>query len=412
MRRLVANHACAFSVALAAILVPCAITASALAHLVHSAASGQQILALIDSNSTYPSSLTRLKMPSLRPQGPTVSVPEYHDAWAFSPNAGELALARGGQGVGIEVVDLRRMRLTRGFRTGIAAEALAWFPSDRLVASLQRGGTVVINARTGRVLRRWPELSFPDASASTKSKLVLLIPPLRSVSPYMPLARVAGHPLLAVIDSKGKLRTSLLRRITLGVQHRAGLVFPDHAALAVDPRGQVAVVFAAGSPVAMIDLRNMHVEYHRVTALTTPKARSCRLTLAYEREALWLSEQRVVITGRNLCSPWRPGSQRPAGALELNTSTWRVRSLDPTATGAVEAQDRLLVYGARQAGLRIYGRGRVRVLFPRRTVIGAFSASPYILVRTAAGTYTLNGPTAQPRLVHDAPVIVDVFEPR
>ena len=36
--------------------------------------------------------LTRLDPLSLRPSGPRVTLPEYHDAWSFSPDRSQLAL--------------------------------------------------------------------------------------------------------------------------------------------------------------------------------------------------------------------------------------------------------------------------------------------------------------------------------
>src|SRR5712691_99188 len=154
-----------------------------------------------------PAILARLDPLSLRPVSPKVEMGEYHAAWSLSPDASQLALGvssgesvltpsrRLGLRIGIYIVDLGRMQLVQEIQTGIAAEAVGWLARRRLVAGLQRGGTVVIDPVTGRILRRWPRFSFPDLSARVGDALVMLFPDL----PFTTVA--SAKPRLAFVNA-------------------------------------------------------------------------------------------------------------------------------------------------------------------------------------------------------------------
>lgn len=353
-----------------------------------------------------PAILARLDPLSLRPVSPQVEVGEYHDAWALSPDASQVALARGGQGLGIQVIDLEALQLDREIETGIAAEALGWLAPRLLVAGLQRGGTVLVDPLTGRILRRWPGFSFPDASAHARNGLVMLLPRLRKSRPGLPLTRVAGAPRLVVVNTRGRLRSVILKLVRLGVRVRNGMYYMDRAALAVDPVRAQAYVFAADAPVTQVDLRTMRVSYHRLEPLFLrpgklqgSEARPKDAVLSRERSVLWLGNGQVLVSGRDFVNP-RRGVEAlfvPAGAMLVDTRSWRWRTLDRSAGGAAFTSGRLVVYepawypGA-GPGLRGYALGGRKVfdLLRRARVLDVQVATDWAYVRTLRAVYVVD----------------------
>jgi hypothetical protein len=336
---------------------------------------------------------------SLGPVSPKVEVGEYHDAWSLSPDRSQLALgvsAPGRKGrIGILIIDLRAMRVVRRVETGIAAQALGWLAPRRVVASLQTGGTVLVDPRTGKVLRRWRDFSYPDASARTPRGLVMLFggtnEALFGGSPVTPPGSIV--PRLGVVDARGRLRSVPLERIRLTVRPR--LYSADRAGLAVDRSRARAYVFAANAPAAIVDLRTMRVSYRPVAL--GPRGGANRKVLARDRRALWLGDGQVVVLGLDLLRP--AGRERfpsiPAGATLVDTANWRTRLLDPMADRAVFAAGLLLTYrsrGAARSGLRMYtldGR-RVLSLLDGERVVDVQVARGSAYVRTPSAVYVLD----------------------
>lgn len=366
------------------------------------------LVAVFHRSANAPAMLARLDPLSLRPVSPEVHVGEYHHAWAISPDGSHVALARGGQGLGIQIVDIEAMQLDREIQTGIAAEALGWLAPSLLVAGLQRGGTVLVDPLTGRILRRWPRFSFPDAFARVQSGFVMLLPRFRKAGPGLPLTRVAGSPRLVFVDTRGSLRSITLERIRLGVRFRSSRYYVDRAALAVDPERERAYVFAANAPVARVDLRTMRISYHRVDALylrpgelqgTEPEPKS--EVLGRERNALWLPNGRVLVSGGDFVTARNGRKVRffPAGVTLIDTRSWRSRTFDRSAAGAAFATGRLLVYEpARYAGtgrgLRAYSLGGREPLdlLKRARVLDVQVASDWAYVRTLTAVYVVDVP--------------------
>ena len=361
--------------------------------------------------------LARLDPLSLRPVSRRVEVGEYHQAWSLSPGGAQLAVARGGQGIGIDIVDLGTMKLVRQIHTGIAAEALGWLASRRLVAGLQRGGTVLIDPRSGRILRRWPRYSFPDASARVRNALVMLLPRLQQSSPNLPLTRVAGAPRLAVVDTQGRLRSVTLKRVRLGVRSRNGIsdYYADRAGLAVDPGQARAYVVAADAPVAEVDLRTMRVSYHRLAPMYLREPKNA--VLARERGALWLQNGHLVVFGRDFVTT--PGRREaalvPAGATVVSAANWRWRTLDSRTTGAAILDGRVVVFGpgwypAAGVGLRAYTLGgrRVFYLFKGKRVFELQVAAGLAYVRTPSAVAVVDGKSGN--VVHRIVPSVDLVD--
>jgi hypothetical protein len=309
--------------------------------------------------------LARLDPLSLDPVSLQVELGEYHDAWSLSPDRSELALGISAPGrtgrVGILIVDVEAMRVAREVETGGAAAALAWLGPRLLVASLVREGTVLVDPVSGKILRRWPRLSEPYASARTRDGLVLLFPgPLRAAAQ----GQGTAAPRLAVIDAPGRLRSVVLERMRLGVRYREGVGFADEAGLAVDPDRERAYVFAADAPVADVDLRTMRVSYHRLEALylgagelggrkVLPEDVGARV-----RRALWLGDGHALVFGRDLVpAGGEDVTTIAAPAALVDTASWSSCTLDARAGGAAFAAGRVLVYGRgdrSSLGLRAY----------------------------------------------------------
>lgn len=306
--------------------------------------------------------LARLDPLSLRPVSTPVRVGEYHDAWSLSPDGSRVALgisageslispSRRLRGrIGIVIVDLDAMKVVQELETGIAASALGWLAPRRLVASLLRGGTVLVDPVTGKILRRWPGLSDPGRSARSGDSLVMLFPRPSST----PTDGTATR--LALVNARGRLRSVALDRIQLAAGLTNGVGYADEAGLAVDPGGGRAYVFAAGAPAAEVDLATMDVSYHDVEL--EAGAQPGKAVLARLRRALWLGKGRAVVVGRNIVPDDRGGvASIAAGATLVDTAAWTLCVVDPRAGGAAFGAGRLLAYasGARPAiGLRAY----------------------------------------------------------
>jgi len=366
----------------------------------------EPLLGVLHTSTNSPAILARLDPLSLTAVSRTVEVGEYHNAWSLSPDASQLAVARGGQGIGIQIVDLESMQLVREVRTGIAAEALGWLAPRLLVAALQRGGTVIVDPSNGRILRRWTGFSFPYASARIADGLVMLLPRLRKSRPGLPLTLVAGAPRLAVVDSQGRLRSVTLTRIRLGVRFRDGYQYADRAGIAVDAARRRAYIFAADAPVARVDLRRMRVSYRRLEPLFLRppelgerKGQARSVILSRERGARWLGDGRVVLFGRDFVagSGQKKAALVPAGAALVDMTNWDWRTLNKRATGTATTAGRLLVYGPGwypAAGVGVwaftFGGRSVFSLFNGKRVFDVQIAADLAYVRTPNVVYVVD----------------------
>jgi hypothetical protein len=327
-------------------------------------------------------------------------VGEYHDAWSLSPDGSRVALGisageslispsrhLGGR-IGIVVVDLDTMKVVQEVETGIAASALGWLAPRLLAASLLRGGTVLVDPTSGKIVRRWPGLSDPGRSAPAGDSLVMLFPgPSRAAEAGTAAAGTAAA-WLAIVDARGHLRSVTLERIHLAAGSTNGVGYADQAGLAVDPSRGRAYVFAAGVPAAEVDLATMHVSYHDVEL--DEGVQPEKTVLARSRYALWLGNGRAVVFGRNIIPDDRAGVASIAtGAALIDTSTWDSCVVDGAAGGATFGAGRLLLYaaGARPAiGLRAYTRegGKIFQLFGSEQVLDVQVTGGRAYVRTGS----------------------------
>ena len=351
--------------------------------------------------------LARFDPLSLEPVSRQVQVPEYHDAWSVSPDGSQLALGissgrslispsrRLSGRIGILIVDLKEMKVVGEVETGIAAEGLAWLAPRLLVAALQRGGTVLVDPLTGRILRRWPALSEPQASARTPDGLVMLFP---GVLPATPEATAGAR--LGVVDPRGRLRSVTLERIQLAL--RDGVQW-DGAGLAVDTARARAYVFAADAPAAEVDLGTMRVSYHRLESLSLSPGElggsevpSDDELIWRSRRALWLGDGHVLVIGHDGLEA--AGGEDfvaiAAGTTLVDTATWSSCVLDARAGGAEFVAGRVLVYGRGDPagrGLRGYtvaGREAFH-LFDREQVLDVQAAPDLAYVRTRTAVHVV-----------------------
>jgi hypothetical protein len=364
---------------------------------------------IVQAASAASAVLARLDPLSLKPVSGQVNVPEYHDAWSLSPDRTEVALGvSAGESVlapartpnrriGVYIVDLKTMRVVREVQTGVAAEAIGWLGPRRLVAALQRGGTVLVDPSTGRVVRRWPSFSFPDASALTPLGLVMLLPSLRASAPNVPLTRTSGPPRLAVVDGDGRLRSVSLKRIPLDVRTSDGISYEERAGLAVEAAHARAYVVAPNARIAVVDLRTMRVSYR----LDVVAAEPSRSGTAGQRGALRLGNGRIAIYGRDIAAVGGGKLMaRPAGVSLVDTHDWSACKLDRRASRATLAAGRLLAYGPGSSvsahepgeGLRAYaldGRKTFH-LFGQQQVSDVEVAGGRAYVRTATAVHVVD----------------------
>lgn len=312
--------------------------------------------------------LARLDPLTLTPVSQGVEMGEYHRAWSLSPDGSQLALglssgvslvspSRPLRGrIGIIVVDLDTMEIVQEVETGGFAGALAWLAPRRLVAALGGRGTVVVDPRTGRIVKRGLGLRGPLASARTPDRSVML------VEGQYRRGQGSASVRLAVVDARGRVRSVSLDRVRLPFRDPVRWGRMDRPGLAIDPAGERAYVVAAGAPVAEVDLRTMRASYHRLESRTRPG----RL-LYRSRDAIWLGSGRLLVSGRDVVAGrGRKGFSVASRAVLVDTASWDARTLDPRASAARLAAGRLLLYGpgwhpGPQVGLSGYTPGGRRV---------------------------------------------------
>lgn len=266
--------------------------------------------------------LSHLDPAALRPRGRRADVGEFHDTWSVSPDGRQVALGQGGQGLGVQIYDLARMKRLRAVHTGIAAETLAWLKPRRIVAVLQSKQVVVVDPTTGRILHRQPlrrddRVCYGRFAAATASGLVVML-----------RAAPDAAPRLIVVDAEGRARSVLLPEGPLWGCGRSGL--------AVNAHTNRAFVVSRSSLVAQIDLATMTVTYHRV--------RGTPLRNALPREVYMLDDHQLVASGRDKAG-------RPAGASIIDTATWINRVIDRDAAMAQAVAGTVLAYDGDRVAL-------------------------------------------------------------
>lgn len=328
--------------------------------------------------------LRRLDADTLAPRpGGRFTLGEYHDAWAFSPDRRILAFGTYRR-TGLRLVDPVTLRPVRDVPMPIAAIGLGWVDPERVAVLLQSGGVVLVDARRGQILRRWPfEYQLPCEGLR------------QTVTPHGVVFAIAsqtgGGLRLLRIGPSGELDVADLGRARSPSTGR-GCGVP---ALAVEPSGRRAFVAGSHGPAAIVDLRSLHVSYRSERRLTGP----CRLTVRVctaRRGAIWSTPGVLALSGVERTA--RPGArprERALGVAVVNTAGRRSRWVDRSA-GRVAAMRNgtLLAYGGRRRGIRaVTPSGVTRWTALRGTLIRTAQATDrrvYVLDAAGKATYVLD----------------------
>ncbi len=305
--------------------------------------------------------LTHVDLLNLQPTGVRIPLGVFSRAWSFSADRTRLVVASShnstlGRPSALRFVDLGRMR--RDGDLVLAGE------TDRIAGTAWTGGRVlalVVGERTAHVVAVDPDArrvvgrvaldGTVLGGAATAGGLVLLLAPRERIGP----AR------LAVVDSKLRVRSAVLERITAGSEtHGSGESLRAQAqipALAV-AAGRAYVLGAGGEPSAEVDLATLAVTYREERLL----ARAAKQGEGDQkaRFATWLGDGLLAV-GRQDIEPKQ--GQTATGVSVLNVRDWSLRTLDEKATSFAVGGG--LVFLRDRTGVRAVGddgRDRFRAL--------------------------------------------------
>lgn len=329
----------------------------------------------LDGSSTV---LGRLDADTLAPRPGSFDLGEYHGAWAFSPDRRILALGTFAR-TGLRLLDPVSLRLVRDVPMPIAAVGVGWVDPDRVAVLLQSGGVVLVDARRGRILRRWP-LRYRTPcrglhQAVTPHGVVFVV-----ASP------IKGRLRLLRVGRSGRLDVASLRRVRSPSGRRACGV----PALAVDPAGGRALVAGSHGPAATVDLRSLHISYRPERHLAGPCRPAIRKCTA-RRNAVWSST--LALAGVKHVDRYGNRPREDALGLTLvNAKKWSSRLVDRT-TGEVAAMrdGAWLAFGRRRLGIRaVTPAGATRWSALRSTSIMTAQATDHrVYTLDAAGNATV-----------------------
>lgn len=278
---------------------------------------------------------------TLRPVAARVPAPDTARG-VLSPRGTRVALPHHTPGENfVRVFDVRRNRM--GARIALGGEGnashLTWLSETRLALFTswieERGTLLEIDAVRGAVISRHRTASFPVAAARSPHGLVaLLAPPGRIGRPKLLIGRrsLPLHGLRAGIDRSGEVTRSL---------------WP---ALAVDPEGDAAYVIDAGADrFGVVDLVS---ETTRTGLPFGPVAKASKLIDSRRREAVWLGQGRIAISGSH---DTPDGRIEPDGLRILDAAAQRQFMLAPDQSVLAASGSRVLAWG--DDGLTVFGAG-------------------------------------------------------
>lgn len=304
--------------------------------------SDQDILAISTPPDGSTTRLDRFDPDTLVARADGVDLGEYHDAWAFSPDRRTLAVGTFVR-TGVRLIDVKTLRVVRDIPMPIAVEGVAWLTPNRLAVLLQRGGVLVVSARTGRIERR-RSLSYRPScqvqrQASTRHGAFFVV--ATAGSGAVRLIRVRDGAPVRVLNLRG-LRAPSGR-------HTCGT-----AALAVAPDQQRALLIASGT-IADVDLDTLAVRYRDAASLrgVLGQRGDCRRCVARWR-AVWPTSGTAAVARTEVReSAGGRVSERARGSALIDTASWRARPLDPNAAEVMATSEgMLLTFGRSRPGLR------------------------------------------------------------
>ena len=251
----------------------------------------------------------------------------------------------------LRVVDLEGLK-NRGdvalAPAGWRARAAAWLTADRVAVVIQRmrgsysqivdrREVVIVDPFARRVVarRQLAVATALTASVSGGDKLVLL---LGRGDARTRTVRVA------VVDSSGAVRT-----INVDLGAPKGLRLP---ALAVEPSGRRAFVFASGAPLIEIDLHTLAATPHVLAGAGAVVADAP----VGSRQAVLLEGGTLAVTGHNTRRERGVEIADPAGLAFIDTSTWQARLIDRNVSGVSAGADTVVGYSFRIERVQRAGR--------------------------------------------------------
>jgi hypothetical protein len=119
--------------------------------------------------------------------------------------------------------------------------------------------------------------------------------------------------------------------------------------------GRHAYVIGEGDGVARVDLRTLRIDWHRLPhafdaqpALhdkPQPHMGTTNPSRDLDRQAVWLGNAKIAVTGSDTWSPLGYDRHAPAGLKILDVRRWTARTVDPHVSNVVLAGRRLLATG-------------------------------------------------------------------
>ena len=243
---------------------------------------------------------------------------------------------------------------------------LVWTRTDHVLATVWCGDAhrtaasaiTAVDVDARRVLWSHP-LGLVFGASRTRKRTVLLTSP--------PMRPEAGDP--AILDERmGPARLLVVRRD--GVVHertlsiRAGFgasrTFNREPGFAV--HGDAAIVLAEDDGAALIDLRTLRVEYHRVAFPPRPRrlappvmhTGTTNPSRDLVRKAAWIDAHHVAVTGVDTWTHRGYDQSLGAGLRILDTRTWKTRLIDSTAADVRRTTRYLVAWDVGRHGLRVY----------------------------------------------------------
>lgn len=329
---------------------------------------------------TAPVRLARIDPSTLEALGGRSLRLPFEDTWAVAPNGRALALAVHPQPVNepnsIELVRLPALR-REPFKIRVDGDvsALAWTSQREVVALVgkticcgyARLRAVAADVRTGRIVwrRRIPGTVLHLGRMS--NGLALLSAPVGRI----------GRASLVLVDARG-VRIVRLPMSAGQIPGGGGITRWQEPGLAVDGTSDRAFIIGATGPTVEVDLATGVVSSHSLSRRRSLLARfddwlqpaaSAKGDSGPIRQAEWLGNGYLLLTGTDQHDGHRHNSSESAGIELVDTRSWTERMLAPEADAYAIADGFLLADGA-GGGLAAYGPDGIQSfhLFPGRQV--------------------------------------------
>ena len=313
------------------------------------------ILASVWERSTDSNHLVKLDPLSLEPLSKTIPLGPQEDSAAESLSPDGSLLAIGGRSGTLRFIDVGRMQLVgrmhlagRGpsrdpWRRHLAIESAAWLRLRALIVTAgqlwpphQEELFVIDPLRRRVVVRANLQGSVVRRRKARDHFVLLLSPPVGAVH--------AGPSRLVVVDSRGRIRSTVLQRITSGYEavetasreQPGRQLFP---ALAFDPLQRRALIVGTDELVASIELDSLDVSYSepsggislldRLGGALVGNAQA-KGAAVVTRTAEWVGRGLMAVTGSRFSS--LDTKVEPAGLTLIDTDDWSACMLDKQAT--------------------------------------------------------------------------------